>query len=83
MEIVTRFTKLRHLMLTVVLTTMSLFVVSCGGSDDDDVPTVDATSVLASSYSGTLKPSCSTRSCLQPSPFGKSLSVPFLISFFL
>ena len=56
MELVTKFIKLRHLMLMVVLTTMSLFVVSCGGSDDDDVATVDAASVIASSYSGTLKP---------------------------
>ena len=56
MELVTKFIKLRNLMLMVVLTTMSLFVVSCGGSDDDDVATVDAASVIASSYSGTLKP---------------------------
>ena len=30
--------------------------VSCGGSDDDDVATVNAASVIASSYFGTLKP---------------------------
>lgn len=28
--------------------------VSCGGSDDDDVAMVNAASVIASSYSGTL-----------------------------
>ncbi len=56
MRIVTKFGKLKHVLFMVILTIMSLFVASCGGSDDDDVATVDVASVVASSYSGTLKP---------------------------